>query len=548
MKLKKSNFLEGAFVATLCIIITKVMGVLYVIPFYKIIGERGGTLYGYAYNIYNIFLIISSAGIPLAISKLTSEYNTLGEHEKKVRMYQISARIIRVFSLLSFLICFLFAPHLARLIIGELKGGNTIEDVAFVIRTIAFALLVVPMLSIRRGYLQGHRYIHEPSISQIIEQVARIVIILGGSALCVYVFHLPLRFAVGVSVFAACLGGLASFLYLDIVVRKNKGAIGLDHNPLHNKETDREILRKIITYLIPFIVINLANTFYTFIDMILVIRTLPHLGFTAVKTEFVSSVFTTWGVKFNTIITSVSTGLIVSLIPNMVKDYTENNMEAVNRNFNKCLKIILLIVAPMAIFISGMAQSMWNLFYGPNPIGASVIRYSILVTILDCLYMVINSLLQSLNKRKLIYFSVVTGLVINLVLDIPFMHLSARLGLPAYHGAITATLLGFIVSNLISMVYLNRQMNLQYRETLSALPRFLLSAVVLIAILAVFRLVLPVSSPDKLTQLLIVAVAGIVSGGVYLLLNFRNIMSVLPPKISAKFTRGRFSEKAEPRD
>ena len=70
-KLKKSSFLEGAFIATLCIILTKIIGILYVIPFYKIIGEQGGTLYGYAYNIYNVFLIISSAGIPLAISKLT---------------------------------------------------------------------------------------------------------------------------------------------------------------------------------------------------------------------------------------------------------------------------------------------------------------------------------------------------------------------------------------------------------------------------------------------------------------------------------------------
>ena len=59
-KLKKANFLEGAFIATFCIIITKILGILYVIPFYKIIGEQGGTLYGYAYNIYNVFLIISA--------------------------------------------------------------------------------------------------------------------------------------------------------------------------------------------------------------------------------------------------------------------------------------------------------------------------------------------------------------------------------------------------------------------------------------------------------------------------------------------------------
>ena len=325
-KLKKSSFLEGAFIATFCIIITKILGILYVIPFYKIIGEQGGTLYGYAYNIYNVFLIISSAGIPLAISKLTSEYNTLGETDKKRRMYQIATAVIMFFSILSFLVCFLFAPNLSNLIIGELEGGNTIEDVTFVIRLISFALLIIPFLSIERGYLQGHRYILEPSISQVIEQVVRITIILAGSYVCTYILKLPTRYAVGISVFAACLGGLATYIYLNTIVKKNKHQIGLDIKPKTTKKEDKEIVKKIILYSIPFIVINLANTLYTSTDMILVIRTLPKLGFNATDTEFISSVFTTWGVKFNTIITSISTGLIVSLIPNMVKDYTEKNI------------------------------------------------------------------------------------------------------------------------------------------------------------------------------------------------------------------------------
>ena len=533
-KLKKSGFLEGAFIATLCIIITKVLGIIYVIPFYKIIGEQGGTLYGYAYNIYNIFLIISSAGIPLAISKLTSEYHTLKQDDKKVRMYQIATKIITIFSVLSFLICFILAPQLSNLIIGELEGGNTIEDVTFVIRLISFALLIIPMLSIKRGYLQGHTYIKEPSISQIIEQVVRIAIIIIGSYLCVHIFKLPLKFAVGVSVLAAAIGGLATYVYLTIVTNKNKKQIGLEEKVHSNKKTDREIVKKIITYSIPFIVINLANTIYTFTDMVLVIRTLPKLGFTATDTEFISSVFTTWGVKFNTIITSISTGLIISLIPNMVKDYTEKNYPAVNQNFNKCLKIILLIIAPLAIFISCMSTSMWNVFYGNNNYGQMIIKYTIIVTILDCMYMVINSLMQSINKRKIIYFSVVTGLLLNLILDIPFMHLFNNLNLPAYYGAITATLVGFLVSNTISLIYLNKEMHIDYKETLLTIPRFILSTVLLIAILTLFKNILPISSTSRLVQLANILLSGLIGGGIYLLINFKSIKTILPPKLLKK--------------
>ena len=533
-KLKKSSFLEGAFIATLCIIITKVLGILYVIPFYKIIGNQGGTLYGYAYNIYNVFLIISSAGIPLAISKLTSEYNTLGETDKKRRMYQIATAVIMFFSILSFLVCFIFAPNLSNLIIGELEGGNTIEDVTFVIRLISFALLIIPFLSIERGYLQGHRYILEPSISQVIEQVVRITIILAGSYICTYVLKLPPRYAVGISVFAACLGGIATYIYLNTIVKKNKHQIGLDIKPKTTKKEDKEIVKKIILYSIPFIIINLANTLYTSTDMILVIRTLPKLGFNATDTEFISSVFTTWGVKFNTIITSISTGLIVSLIPNMVKDYTEKNIVAVNNNFNKCLKIILLIIAPLAIYLSSMSNSLWNVFYGASEFGPKIIKYTIIVTIFDCLYMVINSLLQSLNKSKLIYISVISGLITNLVLDIPLMYLFSKLNLPAYYGAITATLLGFLLSNSISIIYLNKELHLNYQETIKTIPRFILSAIVLVLLFKCFNLILPINNPSRLVQVFNLAISGLVGGTIYLLINFKYIKDLLPKKILNK--------------
>ena len=534
--LKKSSFLEGAFIATLCIVASKVLGVLYVIPFYQIIGEQGGTLYGYAYNIYNVFLTVSTAGIPLAISKLTSEYHTLGEEGKKRRMYRLATAIIVSFSLLSFLICFLFAPQLAHLIIGDLEGGNSLEDVSFVIRLISFALLIIPFLSIKRGYLQGHRYIKEPSFSQVIEQLVRIVIILAGSFLLATVLGLPIRYAVGISVFAAAVGGFAAYCYLTRIVNQNKNAIGLDLPP-DEKGNDREILSKIIFYSIPFIIINLANTLYNTTDMILVIRTLPSLGFSAKDTEFISSVFTTWGVKFNTIITSVSTGLIVSLIPHMVKDYTERNMERVNSNFNKCLKIILLIVSPLAIFLSGMSESVWNVFYSPNPLGNRIIAYSILVTILDCLYMVTNSLLQSLNKPKIIYSSVLLGLLANLALDIPLMVLFHRLTLPAYYGASTATLIGFIVSTSLSMRYLKKEMDFRYGETLITIPRFLISVAAMILLLWLGKTLLPTDSKNKLIQIANLGVTGIVCAAVYLLINFKNLQDILPEKIKNKLNK-----------
>ena len=102
--MKKNSFMEGAMIATLAIVITKILGMIYVIPFYRIIGTSGGALYSYAYNIYMIFLGISSAGIPTSISKIISEYDTLGYKEAKQRTYKIGVKIISYISIIAFLL------------------------------------------------------------------------------------------------------------------------------------------------------------------------------------------------------------------------------------------------------------------------------------------------------------------------------------------------------------------------------------------------------------------------------------------------------------
>ena len=88
--MKKSNFIQGAMIATVSIIICKILGLIYVIPFYSIIGSKGGALYSYAYSIYSIFLSLSTCGIPVAVSRLISEYNALQEYSIKERIYKAS--------------------------------------------------------------------------------------------------------------------------------------------------------------------------------------------------------------------------------------------------------------------------------------------------------------------------------------------------------------------------------------------------------------------------------------------------------------------------
>ena len=87
--MKKSSFINGAMITSVAIIITKILGILYVIPFHAVIGDEGGALYGYAYTIYLFFISISTAGIPLAVSRIVSEYQTMGYYNAKKRVFKL---------------------------------------------------------------------------------------------------------------------------------------------------------------------------------------------------------------------------------------------------------------------------------------------------------------------------------------------------------------------------------------------------------------------------------------------------------------------------
>ena len=256
--MKKNSFIEGTIVATLGILLVRAIGIIYVIPFNAIIGEAGGALYGYGYNIYQLFLSVSSAGFPFAISKLTSEYNALG-YKRAIRdTYKISLRIISIISFSIFIILFLVAPFIGKLILGNSIGGTSIDDLSFVIRMVSFAILIIPFLSVTKGFLQGFKYITPYSISQVIEQVVRVLVILVGSFLCVKVLDLPLRYAIGIAVFGAFVGGVVAYIYLKVQIKKSNLLV-VEKVKDEKEVSTKEIVWKIITYSIPFIMISLVN-------------------------------------------------------------------------------------------------------------------------------------------------------------------------------------------------------------------------------------------------------------------------------------------------
>ena len=523
LKMKKSSFIEGTVIATLAIVITKILGMLYVIPFYAIIGVQGSALYAYAYNIYVIFLDISSAGLPVAISKIIKEYNTLGMMDAKVRAYKVAKKIISFISVAAFIVLFLFAGNLASLILGDLQGGNTISDVTFVIRCVSFAILVIPFLSVSKGYLQGHNIINVSSISQVIEQVVRIIVILGGSYLGLKVLNLSLTTSVGIAVFGAFAGGFAAMLYIFINMRKNKKELSLEEVEKKDDISNREILKKIISYAIPFIIIDVAVSLYNFIDMVLISRTMGYLGYDAAATEFVTSSVATWANKINVIVNSVAMGLTVSLIPNIVEAFTLKKWSLVEKRLNKAIQIILVTCIPMVLGISFLAKPIWNIFYGNSnlELGSIVLGVSIFGALFYNIYMITSMTLQSLNKFKAVYFTTFLGYLTNAFLDVPLMLLCQHLNLQPFIGALLATILGYTLASTSALIILRKHHQLKYHESYKMFGKILVPSLCMMLVVFLVARLCPISYNSRTSCIFYVFLTSVSGAIVYLFIAYK---------------------------
>ncbi len=515
--MKKSTFVKGAFITTLGIVISKILGIVYVIPFHAVIGEKGGALYGYAYTIYLFFMSLSSAGIPLAISKIISEYQSLGYHNVKQRAFLMGKRMALLLGFVCFLLIMLFAPFLARAILGDVTGGNTIEDVTFVVRVIGTAILIVPLLSIYRGYFEGHRFMSPSSISQVVEQIVRVFIIIFGSFLAIKVFKLSLTSAVGIALFGATAGAIAAYLYLFVKRVKNKKKFNEKIRSVNEPiVSDKVILKKILIYAVPFIMIDLFKSLYNYIDMVTVVKGLVnHASYSAKDAEIVYGMLSTWSAKFNMIILSVSTGVVVSLIPNLAESVIKNKQKDVENKITQALGMLLFLTVPMTLGVSFLAKPIWTLFYGNSQYGPSVLSYYIFVGLFVGLFTAMVTTLQSLKDYKAVFTSLIVGVIVKLLLNTNLLIAFNKMHFPAYYGVITASILGYLVSFVVCLFILGLKYKINYEKVLKDFVEIMCASLLMIVVLFLLKFIIPISVSNRFLNIFIILVYMIVGMMVY---------------------------------
>ena len=517
--LKKNSFIQGTLVASISLILIKILGALYVIPFYKIIGEDGGTLYSYAYNIYNLFLNISTAGIPIAISMIVSEYMALEMYDAKERSRKVATKIVLFLAAISFCIVFFGSDILARFLLSDVSGGHSIADVSLVIKSISFCLIIIPFLSILRGYLQGHKFISPTSFSELIEQIVRIIVVLGGSYISLKLLKMNVKYGVCISLSGAFFGGICAYIYLYLKVKNNKEAFPKSKKKDNVK--DSTLIKKIFTYAIPIIMISIIDNLYTIVDIKLIVKGLTMVGFSAINAQTVSSIVATWAPKICTIMIAISMALTTNIIPHVTSSYIKKDYASVNKRINQALSTMLIITIPMATLLFLLSNEAYYIFYESSAYGSLILKASSISHIFFGLWTVLNSSLQSMKKFKIIYLNAIVGLATNAMLDIPMILLFNHLHIAPFIATVVCTAIGYIVSICIVLIYLNKHMKFNYKETFKLLEKLIIPVLFIIIPIALSKHYIKFEY-TRITSFISLFIHGIYGVVIYFIITYKN--------------------------
>lgn len=515
-KLKENGLVEGSMIAYISVIVTKILGALYVIPFYAIIGEAAGYIYSSAYTLYNLVLNASTSGIPTAMSILIAKYNTKGLYYTKKKVYKTGAIVVFGIAITLFLVLQIFSYGFASFYLDKMQGNEivNINTIASAIRAMSYCLLFAPFLSVKRGYLQGHNYIASSSYSQVVEQVVRIAVVLIGSYFVVNIIGLGQAVGANVALAGAAVGAAASLLYLQLSTSKKMAA---PTNRINDEAVPRtkNIIKEILRYSIPVVIVATSTNLYEIVDMKFVVTGMLSFPEYADQTANIASVIATWAPKICMLVSALSMGLTASLVPSMTGSFVQKKYGEVNRKFVLAINTIIVVALPIAFGLSLLSTPVFTLFYGPNECGSLVLKYLCFVSVLSSIKIVICMSLQSLGRAKLVCGCTLLGLIINAILDLPLIFLFHFIGITPYLAPMLATVCGVVATISVALISLKKNMNFKYIMIVKTLIKSILPNAALVVAVLLLKLVLPIPESRGIMLIIILGVYGVVGGGAY---------------------------------
>ena len=402
---KKQSFLHGTMLLAMATAIVKVIGALYKIPLNAIIGEQGFGYYSTAYEIYTVLLMISTAGLPVAMSRMISQASSLGNYRQVRKIYTVSRTIFLSLGLIGTLLMTLFCKQLAAF--------QEQPDAWAAIGTLGPCCFLICLMSTYRGFFQGQSNMLPTSISQVLEAICKLIVGIAAALLIKFYWHsIPL--AAGGAIFGVTMSCLISSFYLNRCFRK-----AFKEMPASAEEvtSGKDIAKGLLAIAIPITIGSAGLQILTVLETkIYMSQLLTFLTQDQADTQ--KGIYNMTQTIFNMPCAFI-TPITISIIPAITAQITSGDKKAARITEESAVRVTGLISAPCAVGLAVLAEPVTGLLggYAGEKLALSTSLMTILgiCIVFNALVLLTNAIMQAHGHVNLPVINMFIGGAVKLI-------------------------------------------------------------------------------------------------------------------------------------
>lgn len=411
---KKQNYLHGAAILAVSVVIIKILGAIYKIPLANILGPEGYGHFNVAYNIYNVLLSLSTAGLPIAVAKMISEANNLNRPSQVKKTFRVALFSFIVLGAVGSLVLYLFPVDFAVLL-GDPKASQSIA-------ALAPAVILVCILSAFRGYTEGLQDMRPTAVSQVIEVAGKITV---GLSIAIILLKqgssVPIMSAGAVTGTAA--GSLLACVYMCYVVIKRRkyedGVLRLrpcEELDLTSEKSSR-ILKSFLKIGVPIALGSCVSSVIALVNTGLILNRLQDaVGFSATKASELFGVYS-MALTFLNLPYALLTPLTISVIPAIAAYRARKKIAESSNVIESSIRIATIFALPMAIGMSVLSGPIMRGAYGSSAEGTTLLAIMGISSFFVCVVAMTTAVLQAGGLERIPMYNMLLGGGLNIAIS-----------------------------------------------------------------------------------------------------------------------------------
>ncbi len=450
MEKKKGSFVQGAAILGIAGLIVKVIGAAFRIPLANTIGLIGTSYYDTAYPYYSWLLVISTSGLPTAISKMVSERVTLGDYRGAHRVFATAMQILCCIGLLTSILMFFGSDYIARL--------HMLPEATYCFKALAPALFFVALMCAYRGYMQGMQQMVPTAISQVVEQVGKLVV---GLSLAFLLLDKGPEYAAMGALIGVTVSELLALLYVMLSYRRRWPKIRARLERSVRREVE-PVAGRLIAIALPITIGASISPLSSVVDSALIIRILLKLGYAKETAQTAFSLMRTNVATLTNMPGVLTMALAMSLVPAISAFSAKRDHAGIQDTARLGLKLALIIGLPCAVGLFVLASPILSMLYpnlteGELTLAVDLMHTSSIGVIFLSLVQSMTGVIQGMGKPNVPVFNLFIGFVLKVA------SLLALMNIPQVNiqGAAVSTVVCYAFAGIADTIYVIRRAKLR---------------------------------------------------------------------------------------